>query len=600
MKRMKKAFALMLAMVMTMAMAVPSFADEPELGSITVNGISVKEELDGGTTVTVPAARYNVYQILTLDSYNTALDKYEYQLLPAWADFFAPGTLDPSTGEYTGRGAGADYISISDNNIFTWTASTDAATRAAFAKEALAYVQAENEATEPDPIPAIKTTAEASQYVLTSETETDSNGVSKTVYKLKFSDLPLGYYLIDSDMGALCGLTTTNPDASINAKNGLPTIKKEVQEDSTNQWLELNTADIGQTVNFRTTITVHAGAQNYVLHDVLDSHIDANTSETLKHFILDLDSIEIRHVVPGTTDEIGTLVTNTAEHHYFDIKPTKAQDGTLSNSPADSCDFEIHFTQEFCDHLSTNDKVIVTYSAMLTRHATVGAAPENTPYNTNETWLDFGDGHSTTHVTTSTETYGFDLVKTDGQNTLIDGASFKIYDSLTGGNEIKVVPLTYEVADSGDQPLKDKNGVVITYDHDADPSTDPLTFKSISAYRRARTDETGLEIIVGNGIVRLVGFDNGSYYLEELQYPDGYNKLTKREHFNIADTNDYAIFNASIYSTGSGVQVVNYSGSMLPETGGMGTVMFITCGSIVVMAAGVLLVTKKRMSMIQD
>ena len=31
--------------------------------------------------------------------------------------------------------------------------------------------------------------------------------------------LELGYYLIDSTMGALCGLTTTNPDASINAKN---------------------------------------------------------------------------------------------------------------------------------------------------------------------------------------------------------------------------------------------------------------------------------------------------------------------------------------------------------------------------------------------
>ena len=188
MKRMKKAFALMLAVVMVVAMTVTSFADEEETpsptpptgpGSITLNGISVKEETQGESTVTVPAARYDVYQILTLDSYNTALDKYEYRLIDAWAEFFAPGELQ-SDGTYTGRGAGADYVTISENNVFTWTASTDSTTRATFAKEALKYVEEKNTAT-PNAIPLTRTTAVAAQYTLTSETETDSNGVSKTV-----------------------------------------------------------------------------------------------------------------------------------------------------------------------------------------------------------------------------------------------------------------------------------------------------------------------------------------------------------------------------------------------------------------------------------
>ena len=119
-------------------------------------------------------------------------------------------------------------------------------------------------------------------------------------------------------------------------------------------------------------------------------------------------------------------------------------------------------------------------------------------------------------------------------------------------------------------------------------------------YRRARADEIGIDIVVKDGKVRVVGFDNGTYYLEETEAPDGYNKLSARQKFIISDGNLDATFNGEIYSTGSGVHVVNKTGSMLPETGGIGTVLFITFGAIVVLAAGVLLVTKKRMAMIKD
>ena len=76
--------------------------------------------------------------------------------------------------------------------------------------------------------------------------------------------------------------------------------------------------------------------------------------------------------------------------------------------------------------------------------------------------------------------------------------------------------------------------------------------------------------------------------------------MVARQKFIISDANLDATFNDGIYSTGSGVHVVNKSGTMLPETGGMGTMMFITFGMVVAMGTGVLLVTKKRMSMIQE
>ena len=119
-------------------------------------------------------------------------------------------------------------------------------------------------------------------------------------------------------------------------------------------------------------------------------------------------------------------------------------------------------------------------------------------------------------------------------------------------------------------------------------------------YRRARADETGVEIEVKDGKVTIVGFDNGVYYLEETVAPEGYNMLTSRKEFTIADGNLDSVFNGDIYSSGSGVHVVNKTGSMLPETGAAGTMMFITFGTIAVLGAGVLLVTKKRMNMIVD
>ena len=119
-------------------------------------------------------------------------------------------------------------------------------------------------------------------------------------------------------------------------------------------------------------------------------------------------------------------------------------------------------------------------------------------------------------------------------------------------------------------------------------------------YRRAKVGEEGVAIVVKDGKVRVVGFDNGTYYLEETVAPQGYNKLTARQKFIISDGNLDAVFNEGVFSTGSGVHVVNKTGTMLPETGGMGTVMFISFGMLLVLAAGVLLVTKKRMQMIED
>ncbi|MBQ6824115.1 MAG: isopeptide-forming domain-containing fimbrial protein [Clostridia bacterium] len=499
---MKKLFAVLTIAMMLLAMAVPTLAAD-EKGSITINSID--------TTAT-----YEIYKLLDLESYNVTSGAYSYKVNAAWVDFFS--TEDA-----------LKYVAIDAAGYVTWIKGESDEDVAAFAKLALAYAE-END------IAPVKSSTVDGDMVVSDNAETGKKSG-------KFSDLELGWYLIDSSVGALCGLTTTNPNAAINAKNGVPTIDKQVLEDSTEQWGDTNSADMGQTVYFRVTINVHAGAQNYVLHDVMSEG-------------LTFDKVsKIEHIVPGTTS---TTTELTADQYDVFTAPG-ITDGTADDT-TDGCTLDVRFDNDFTDDLNTNDKLIVYYQAMLNRKAVV--AGEGNP---NTAYLSYGEGHKTNEDQTKTYTYGFDLVKTDSQNTLLDGAKFKIYDALTGGNEIAVV-------------LMD-DGVT---------------------YRRAREDETGVEIEVKGGQVRLVGFDNGTYFLEETVAPDGYNKLNARQRFIISDANLDATFIDGIFSSGSGVHVVNKTGSMLPETGGLGTTLFVVLGGIAVLGAGVLLFAKKRMSQIAE
>jgi len=484
---MKRIISIVLALMLVASLSLTVLAAD-EKGSITINGVSAENS-------------YETYRLLDLESYNATSGAYSYTVNSAWAGFFATAEA-------------LQYVSIDADGYVTWKASEDDDTKATFAKLALNYAKSNG-------IDPIKSSKNHGEFTINENTG-------------KFSDLDLGYYLVDSTVGALCGLTTTNPNASINAKNGIPTIDKQVKEDSTDQWGANNNADIAQTVEYRVTINVHAGAQNYILHDVMADGL------TYKN----ITSIE--HVVPGNT------TTSLTDADYT----VKTGTGVIT----DGCDFEVHFTEDFCNKLETNDKIIVSYEAMLNRNAVIAGTG-----NVNTAWLTFGEGNKSNEDAVTTYTYAIDIIKTDSQNNLIDGAEFKIYDAATGGNKVPVV-------------LMD-DGVT---------------------YRRARADETGIDIVVKDGKVRIVGFDNGTYYLEETVAPDGYNKLTARQKFIISDANLDAIFNNEIYSTGSGVHVVNKTGSMLPETGGLGTILFTLLGGGTALGTGVVLVTKKRMSKIKD
>lgn len=496
---MKKVFAVLLAALLTLTLAIPAFADAAETGSITLNNIN-------------ESTTYDIYRLLDLESYDVSLDAYAYTVNSDWTGFFATSEA-------------LEYVSIDGSGYVTWEKEEDAATVAAFAKLALDYAKKND-------VDPVKSSANVGEMAVSTGTDGKLCG--------KFSDLALGWYLVDSTIGSLCGLTTTKPNASLNEKNGIPTLEKDVQEGSTSEWGDKNYEDMEKLVYFRVTIHAQAGAENYVLHDLMSDGFTFDKVTKVEH-------------------KAAAAVTSTTLTEGTDYTIWKSADvATDTNVTTDDCTLELRFTKALCDRLGNDDLVTVYYQAFLNDDAVI--AGEGNP---NEAWLEYGEGNSTTHDITKTYTFAFDVVKTDSHNALIDGAEFKIYDAATGGNEIKVVRM--------------EDGT----------------------YRRAGEGEEGVSIVVKDGKARVIGFNNGTYYLEETVAPNGYNKLTVRQKFVISNANLDATFNEGAY-VGSGVQVINKTGSMLPETGGFGTTLFIAIGGVAMLAAGVLLFAKKRMSQIAE
>ncbi len=476
MKNFKKLAGIMLALVMVLAMAVPAFA-ATETGSIEITS-PVKDQT------------YNIYKMFDLVSYNTTSGAYSYTVATGWESFITTGEGKNYFKVEDGLVKIQDTVDVSDDSVI-----------AEIAKAALAYVKTVNGDDNADNnIPVAATLPNADSY--------------------KATGLDLGYYLVDSSLGALCGLTTTDPDVTVKEKNGTPTVEKTVDK---------ATANIGDTVNFTTTITVQDGAENYVLHDKMDATL-ALKADTIK-------------VQVGGADVDATNYTKTI--------------ATADSPLADSCTFEIKFENDYVKTLAEGTTITVTYSAALTADAVAGEA------NKNDTYLKYGDNNKTTNSATKTYTYSFGLVKTDKDKKVLSGAEFALYDAKTGGKQIDLVKVSdgkYRVATPED--------------------------KSATGFASA---------VIEVGQATITGLANGTYWLEETKQPAGYNKLTNRVSVTIADANNSAIVMDNKWVEG-GLHVENFTGTELPSTGGIGTMIFYIVGGVLLVGAGVLLVVRKRMS----
>lgn len=372
-KTFKKLFAALLAAALVLAMAVPAFAvTNATKGSITIDG-------------TVSGETYTIYRMFKLDSYNAESKTYSYTVESAWEGFFKTG-------------AGGNYITLDGQGHPTWNAAkSQDSDKAEFAKLALKWA-ADNKIT---------------------GTEETATGNTVT-----FSGLDLGYYLVDSSLGALCGLNTTNPDATIKEKNEKPEIKKEVQT-SAGDWSSENNAKIGDTVEYKVEIKVADGAQKYTVTDTMSKGLTFNNS-----------SLKVTANDAVTTDYTLTSTTN---------------------------GFTLVLPETYVSTLTKGTTIIVTYNATLNKDAVIDGDG-----NANEVKLSYGNHQNTVPSKVTTKSYQFDLVKVDGTtNKLLDGAEFELADGETKLSFVKDTAGNYRVATTGEEgattTITVKNGKVNIY-----------------------------------------------------------------------------------------------------------------------------------------
>ena len=130
------------------------------------------------------------------------------------------------------------------------------------------------------------------------------------------------------------------------------------------------------------------------------------------------------------------------------------------------------------------------------------------------------------------------------------------------------------------------------------------TYRVATVAEASEEGFTSAKVVAGSITIKGLD-DDASYYLEETVAPDGYNKLTSRVEVRLTGTiaadNTSSVVVSGAESTTveyaqDTVSIINITGSLLPTTGGMGTILFVTIGSVLVLGFGVLLVTKLRMS----
>lgn len=487
MKLIKKIATIMFAFMMVVSMSCNVKAEDTE---------GVYGQHDGSITITgaLQGQTYTIYEMLKLESFSG--NNYSYKIADGWENFFKEGA------------DGAAYMQKDENGYVSYRTdkSTDA-DRREFAQKALVYAK--------------KTTGINSQEKSTQENENT----------VEFSGLNLGYYLVGSTTGALCGLDTTHKSVSIEEKNGVPSVEKTITSGGDLAAdFKSNSVNIGDTISFQIKIDVKKGAKNYVLHDELSSGLTLIQNNVTKEYV---------HV--QANDNI-TDTMSTSDYTFG-----QSQNG-----------FTVTFKPEFLKkHENEEYTILVNYYAILNDQATIGSSG-----NVNKTILDYGESNKTTPSTTTTYTFGIPVFKYTGtKKTPLAGAKFKLY--------------TYE-------QCKDKNVIKVKTN-----GTDYVVGETDS---NNNVMTSGTEVFNINGlkagIYYLKEIEAPKGY-NKLANPI---KITISQN----DAKNQVVTVGDDTNPVDEVGVENKTGTVLPSTGGAGTTMIYLVGAVLVLGSGVVLATKRR------
>lgn len=523
MKRMKKIMAVLLAAIMTMAMAVTAFADDAA-GTHTLT-VNVKTG-EGVPTQTLKDQTINLYKLFDVtESKSGETTNYAY-------------TVNTATGY-------KDAIKSALGTSFTGTTDEEYAAAVLALKDTEGAVQKfANDFT------ADALTKNLSATATSGKITEDSNKTSYT-----FNNLTAGYYLVYVTGGKEIQsslVTVDETNNTVNLKTEAPSIEKKANKETVN---------IGDVVTYSVKgsipDTTGYDQYQYIIHDELSTGLD---------FVNDATGTALGE---GATTVNVTVAFTDNTLTAAGTKPTTATLDTANNRK-----MSLDLSEWVRDNQANKGKEFtVTYYAKVNANAIVTEK--------NNAQLEYGNKPGETTKTTPSEaktpTYPLDILKKKagtgtGEVALekLAGAKFKLYkDSVNEENVIKVS----ETAVKGSYVV--------------DPTSATTEFESV-----ASIDEKNYNL-------RVNGLAEGTYYLVETQAPAGYNKLTAPIEIKITKSADTDVNSWTISKDGTAendkiIDIENSTGSLLPSTGGMGTIIFAVIAAILVLGVAVSFIRDKR------
>ena len=472
MKKMRKIFALLIAMVMVLSMSTMAFAAEDEEPAAAATGsITVKNATLG----------------------------YEYK---AYKVFDA--TYEGDKVSYKTPAANASLL---DDTLFGWSTAAD--------EDGNISVWALEDAAEADIIDWVKANYASFGGTAINGTWDEANST------VTFSGLDFGYYYITSGLGSVVTIDSAVPTQDVYDKNETTPVdptKTIVSVDGTEKD-EVTAADahVGSVVGFK----LAGSTNNWIDKDTIRE--SWSITDTPTNMTIDVNTVVVKF--NGTTLAADAYTAAVADSGALTITVPMVDEKKNSIYPS---------------NLGTDAGLIpieITYSATITKDAGDNPAKNQIPGSSTEV-----------------DTYAFKVTKTDGTNPL-PGAQFELW---ADGAALKF-------DDNGDGTYTyNANGTVTTLD------------------------------MTTNTTITIKGLDNSwSYTLKETKVPDGYNQAADVEiaGSKLTKVND-DITTLNLYEE----TVVNKEGAVLPTTGGIGTTMFYVVGSILVIGAAVVLISKRRMA----
>ena len=600
MKSIRKVLALVIAMVMTLAMVAPAFA---AAGDATSDDTIKVTDLTAGDTV-----------------------KY-YKVLQ-WNDGSGWGLTTDFAGLVgTGTGClGTTEKAVVDAIIAGVT--QDQANKISALAEEASPVVADGETVATGSTEWSKSNPEAGLYMVIVAAK--DAGV---IYNPAF----VGADFVGDNESNVVAITDTYSGTSV-AKKETITVEKTTSDANETKQEAINSY-VGQEVTFYVNTTIPV---------FLDSY--QNPSFVIKDAIktsgieLNPDSIKVKLGASGSqTVYVKTASAGGAEQIYDATKFTV--------DPATTTGYTVTFKDTYLDGLNTAVPVEIEYTGTITNTAEFNVNEDN---NTVDIEYSNGPGEEKGALRDRTNHYTFSIgAKAFGET----GANGKTYELVKVGVDADGKPVVEKkkVSEWEDQPERHplagaKFGLY------TDPGCAESTRYKFGKYANATNYPDGAEFTTGaDGIISFEGLAEGTYYIKELDAPDGYVKDTKvvsvtiaatYKDVTVADTvengvavkgyttqvldkytvtvNNVDVYNGTADTYGATTNPVvstyefnndgptiseikestnvndgdipNTRGTELPSTGGIGTTIFYVLGAVLVLGGGILLISRRRMN----